>query len=264
MDHFETILFSTQKGYAKIELNRPQTLNSFNQKMHDEIQSIMPEVRTNPDIRCLLITGAGKAFSAGQDLNDRKPVAPGKKRDLAASLDKNYYPLINFITQLDKPVICAVNGVAAGGGSAIALMCDIIIAARSASFIPTFTKIGLMPDLGGTWYWPRLAGHARAMAALLLAEKITAQQAADWGMIWKVVEDDLLKKEAQSIAERLATMPPLALAKTKQALLDSSTNTLQEQLALERKGQLTLGNTEDYAEGVKSFFEKRKPTFKGQ
>ena len=151
MDNFETILFSIQKGYAKIQLNRPQTLNSFNQKMHDEIQSVMPQVRSNPDIRCLLLTGTGSGFCAGQDLNDRKPLTSGEERDLADSFDKNYYPLICFITQLDKPVVCAVNGVAAGGGSAIALMCDIVIAARSASFVPTFTRIGLMPDVGGTW-----------------------------------------------------------------------------------------------------------------
>ncbi len=264
MADFETINFKVQNGYAKIEFNRPETLNSFNQKMHDEIQSLMPEIRSNEEIRCLLITGAGRGFCAGQDLNDRKPLAPDEKRDLTDSFDKNYYPLIRFITQLDKPVVCAVNGVAAGAGSAIALMCDIIIAGRSASFVPTFTKIGLMPDAGGTWYWPRLAGRGRAMAALLLAEKITAEQAADWGMIWKVVENDDLKSEGESIAERLAGMPPLALAKTKQAMLVSSTNTLEEQLALERDGQVMLANTQDYAEGVKAFFEKRPPVFKGE
>lgn len=264
MSALETIHYSVQEGYAKITLNRPETLNSFNQLMHDELRTAIQDVIAREDIRCLLLTGAGRGFCAGQDLNDRKPLAPGEKRDLSESFDKNYYPLIRFLTEMDKPVVCAVNGVAAGAGSAIALMCDIILAARSASFVPTFTKIGLMPDAGGTWYWPRLAGRGRAMAALLLAEKVSAEQAAEWGMIWKVVDDEALATESETIARRLAEMPPLALAKTKQAMLVSSTHTLEEQLAVERESQMMLGDTEDYAEGVKAFFEKRKPVFKGQ
>ena len=264
MSALETIHYSVQEGYAKITLNRPETLNSFNQLMHDELRTAIQDVIAREDIRCLLLTGAGRGFCAGQDLNDRKPLAPGEKRDLSESFDKNYYPLIRFLTEMDKPVVCAVNGVAAGAGSAIALMCDIILAARSASFVPTFTKIGLMPDAGGTWYWPRLAGRGRAMAALLLAEKVSAEQAAEWGMIWKVVDDGALAIESEAIARRLAEMPPLALAKTKQAMLVSSTHTLEEQLAVERESQIVLGDTEDYAEGVKAFFEKRKPVFKGQ
>ncbi|HCO60830.1 MAG TPA: 2-(1,2-epoxy-1,2-dihydrophenyl)acetyl-CoA isomerase, partial [Porticoccaceae bacterium] len=174
------------------------------------------------------------------------------------------HAMYRAVRAIDKPAVAAFNGVAAGAGSAIALMCDIILAARSASFVPTFTKIGLMPDAGGTWYWPRLAGRGRAMAALLLAEKVSAEQAAEWGMIWKVVDDEALATESETIARRLAEMPPLALAKTKQAMLVSSTHTLEEQLAVERESQIMLGDTEDYAEGVKAFFEKRKPVFKGQ
>jgi 2-(1,2-epoxy-1,2-dihydrophenyl)acetyl-CoA isomerase len=215
-------------------------------------------------VRAVLLTGAGRAFCAGQDLSTRK-VSPGAAPiDLAVSLGNYYNPLVRRLRELPKPVVCAVNGTAAGAGANIALACDLVIAARSASFVQAFSKIGLLPDSGGTWFLPRLAGSARAMGLALLGERLSAEDAAAWGLIWKVVDDDALATEATAIAKQLATGPTTGYGLIKQALLASATNSLDAQLELERDLQRKAGFSEDYREGVTAFLEKRKPVFKGK
>lgn len=261
--NFENIEFSVNNGVAKLVLNRPDSLNSFNTQMHAEMREALKKVVKDKQIRCLLITGNGRGFCAGQDLSDRSVAVGDEAPDLGASIEKNYNPMIRTLVGLEKPVICAVNGVAAGAGANIAFACDIVLAARSASFIQAFCKIGLVPDSGGTWTLPRLVGRSRAMALSMLGNKIPAQQAADWGMIWQCIEDDELQSEAEKMALHLASQPTVGLSLIKRAINASSTNTFDQQLDMERDLQRLAGRTNDYREGVAAFIEKRKPAFKG-
>ncbi|MBP9956444.1 MAG: 2-(1,2-epoxy-1,2-dihydrophenyl)acetyl-CoA isomerase [Pseudomonas sp.] len=261
---FEHILFTIEQGVATLTLNRPEQLNSFNAQMHKEVREALKQVRQNPEVRCLLITGSGRGFCAGQDLGDRN-VAPGAAApDLGESIEKNYNPLIRALRDLPMPVICAVNGVAAGAGANIALACDITLAARSASFIQAFCKIGLVPDSGGTWTLPRAVGMARAKALALLGDRLSAEQAEQWGMIWRCVDDAALQDEALKLARQLATQPTYGLALIKRALNASANNSFDEQLDLERDLQRLAGRSEDYREGVAAFMAKRTPEFKGR
>ncbi|MCV6587577.1 MAG: 2-(1,2-epoxy-1,2-dihydrophenyl)acetyl-CoA isomerase PaaG [Marinobacterium sp.] len=261
---YETIEFEITDGVAVLTLNRPDSLNSFNTQMHGEVKDALKAVKKSDEVRCLLITGNGRGFCAGQDLSDRN-VAPGSEApNLGESIEKNYNPLIRTINGLEMPVICAVNGVAAGAGANIAFACDIVLAAKSASFIQAFCKIGLVPDSGGTYTLPRLVGSARAMALSMLGDKIKAEQAEQWGMIWKAVDDEALKDEALAMAKQLATQPTKGLALIKRAINASWNNSFDEQLDLERDLQTLAGRTDDYREGVAAFMEKRQPNFTGK
>ncbi len=263
MTSYETIEFSVDGGLATLTLSRPERLNSLNQQMHKEIRVVLKQVRVDDEIRCLLLTGNGRGFCAGQDLTDRTVSSDSQTPDLGQSIDKNYNPLIRRLTSLELPVVCAVNGVAAGAGANIALACDIVLAAKGASFIQSFSRIGLVPDSGGTWALPRLVGHSQAMALCLLGEKVAAADAQKMGMIWRVVDDEDLLNEATSIGRELAKGPTTGFALTKRALRASSTNSLDEQLDLERDLQRIAGRTADYAEGVDAFVNKRTPTYRG-
>ncbi len=260
---FKTIEFTVDAGVATLTLNRPKALNSFTTQMHAEVRTAMTQVSGDADIRCLLMTGAGRGFCAGQDLSDRAVTTDGGAPDLGESVEKNYNPLIRSIMSLPKPVICAVNGVAAGAGSSIALACDIVLAARSASFIQVFCKIGLVPDSGGTWNLPRAVGLARAKGLAMLGERLSADTAEEWGLIWKCIDDEKLQEEAQKMARYLATQPTHALGRIKKLMHDSGTNTLFEQTELEKEAMQELGQSEDYREGVAAFMEKRPAVFKG-
>jgi len=259
---FETILLSIGEGVARLTLNRPERLNSFTVQMHDECSRALEAV-SKSDARVLLLTGAGRGFCAGQDLSDRAVAPGGEGVDLGESLEKRYNPLIRRLTSLELPVVCAVNGVAAGAGANIALACDIVIAARGAKFIQSFANIGLIPDSGGTWTLPRLAGQARALGLALTGEPLTAECAEAWGMIWKCVDDDKLTEEADALAAKFAAAPTRGLAMTKHLIRASWTRTLDEELDAERDAQRTLGRTGDYKEGVAAFMEKRTPNFTG-
>jgi len=261
--NFDNIEFAIDAGVATLTLNRPKSLNSFTVAMHAEIRVAMQQVTDDPAIRCLVITGAGRGFCAGQDLGDRASNGAGDVPDVGASVEKNYNPLILSIMNLPKPVICAVNGVAAGAGASLALACDIVLAARSASFIQVFCKIGLIPDSGGTWNLPRAVGLARAKGLALLGDRLNAETAEAWGLIWKCVDDDALMDEAQKMARHFATQPTRALGRIKRLLQGSLSNTLPEQLALEQQAMHELGQSDDYREGVAAFLEKRQPVFKG-
>ena len=261
---YNTIQFELNDGVAVLTLDRPDALNSFNTEMHAEVRDALKTVRKDSSIRCLLLTGSGRGFCAGQDLNDRA-VAPGDEApDLGVSIENNYNPLIKTLMGLEMPVICAVNGVAAGAGANIALACDIVLAARSAIFIQAFCKIGLIPDSGGTWHLPRALGMARAKGLSLLGDKLPAEQAEAWGMIWKCVEDQELMEQALTMARRFATQPTRGLAYIKRALHASAAHSIEQQLDLEKDLQRLAGRTEDYSEGVAAFMGKRKPQFKGR
>ncbi|TAK49083.1 MAG: 2-(1,2-epoxy-1,2-dihydrophenyl)acetyl-CoA isomerase [Xanthobacteraceae bacterium] len=259
-----SVLCATADGITTITLNRPDRLNAFNVAMHRELAAALETAGRDTACRVVVLKGAGRAFCSGQDLSDRR-VAPGAPRpDLGASLDTYYNPLIRRIRTLEKPVVAVVHGIAAGAGSSLALACDIVIAGRAARFAQSFTKVGIIPDSAATWTLPRLIGDARARAIALLAETVTAEQAADWGLIWKVVDDDALSAEAGALAARLAAAAPVALALAKQAFLASAANSLDAQLDLERDLNRIAGYTPDYAEAVAAFAEKRQPRFTGK
>jgi len=261
---YENILFDISNGIATLTLNRPDKLNSFTQAMHLEVRDALGRVKADRSARVLVLTGAGRGFCAGQDLSDRA-VEPGAKGvDLGESVEKFYAPLVMELRNLPMPVICAVNGVAAGAGANLALACDIVIAGKSASFIEAFCKLGLIPDTGGTWHLPRLIGLARATGLAMLGEKLTAERAEEWGLIWKTVPDEVLMTEAMAMATHFSSAPTKGLAYTKKALQASYGNTLQDQLQMEAGMMRELGYTHDYREGVSAFMEKRTPEFKGE
>ncbi|HEX7648978.1 MAG TPA: 2-(1,2-epoxy-1,2-dihydrophenyl)acetyl-CoA isomerase PaaG [Noviherbaspirillum sp.] len=260
---YQNILFSIEDGVARLTLNRPDKLNSFTAAMHLEVREALQQVKADSSARVLVLTGAGRGFCAGQDLGDRAVAPGGAAVDLGESVEKYYAPLVTTLRNLPMPVICAVNGVAAGAGANLALAADIVIAAKSASFVQAFCRLGLIPDTGGTYFLPRLVGTARAMGLAMLGDKLTAQQAEQWGLIWKCVEDDVLGVEVGMLARHFAQAPTKGLARTKQAIYASPSNTLEQQLSLERDYMRELGYSADYREGVNAFMEKRAPQFKG-
>jgi len=245
---------------ARITLNRPDRLNSFTAAMHEELRDALANLG---DARLVVLTGAGRGFCAGQDLNDRA-IAPGEAVDLGETVTTSWNPLILTLTSLPQPVIARVNGVAAGAGANVALACDIVVAAKSAKFIQSFSAIGLIPDSGGTWALPRLVGQARALGLALTGEPLAAERAAEWGLIWKAVDDEALDAEVDSIASKLAALPPLGLAAIKEMIRASWQYSLDEELERQAGAMRRLGFTEDYREGVAAFLEKRPPNFNGR
>jgi 2-(1,2-epoxy-1,2-dihydrophenyl)acetyl-CoA isomerase len=257
------ILVARRAGYHMLTLNRPQRLNAFNEPMHQALAAAIAEAEGDPTCRALLLTGSGRAFCTGQDLNDRL-AKPGEQVVLGGTLEQHYNPLIRKLRALPFPVVAAVNGAAAGAGCNIALACDIVLAARSASFTQAFARIGLIPDSGGTWHLPRLVGQARARGLALLAEPLPAEKAEAWGLIWKAVDDDILMAEAEKLCAHFASAPTVGLGLIKRALDAAEDNDLTTQLDLERDLQRAASLTPDYAEGVRAFMEKRKPVFTGR
>ena len=257
---YETIDFKADGRIARITLNRPDRLNSFTAQMHQELREVLASLG---DARVVVITGAGRGFCAGQDLNDRA-VSPGQAVDLGETVEISWNPLVRTLADLPQPVIACVNGVAAGAGASLAMACDIAIAARSAKFIQSFAAIGLVPDTGGSWHLARNLGQARAMGLALTGEPLSAEQAADWGLIWKCVDDAELDAAVDDLAGKLAAMPPLGLAAIKQMIRTSWDRSLDEELELQRDEMRRLGFTDDYREGVAAFLEKRKANFTGR
>ncbi|ABO11770.2 MULTISPECIES: 2-(1,2-epoxy-1,2-dihydrophenyl)acetyl-CoA isomerase PaaG [Acinetobacter] len=261
---YQNIIAEEKNGVGYLTFNRPKALNSFNVDMHREVAEVLNQWTKNPEVRCVVISGEGRGFCAGQDLGDRVVDPNAEAPDLGYSIETYYNPLIKTIVNMPKPVICAVNGVAAGAGANIALACDLVIAAKSANFVQAFCRLGLVPDSAGTWFLPRAVGHARAMGLALLGDKLPAETAKEWGMIWDVVEDAELKTKVTELAERLAKQPTFGLSLIKKAIHQSSNNTFDEQVLLERDLQRIAGRSEDYREGVQAFMNKREPNFKGR
>ncbi len=257
---FESIEWVREGDVATITLNRPDRLNSFTEAMHLELREALKQ---SEDCRAVLLTGNGRGFCAGQDLSDRMGGEDGPP-DLGYTLGHLYNPLVEQLHAMKMPVVCAVNGVAAGAGANIALNADIVLAAESAKFIQPFCRLGLIPDAAGTWLLPRLVGSARARGLAMLGEPLMAKDAADWGLIWKCLPDEELMPAAHAMVKHLATQPTAGLAKIKQAMRASAANSLTEQLGLERTLQHEAGYSADYAEGVRAFMEKREPTFQGK
>lgn len=257
---YQTINFSIENNIATIELNRPDRLNAFSKTMHDEFYKILKEIAHNTDLRCVLITGAGRGFCAGQDLGERDPDVP---MDLGETLEKGYNTNLRILKTIRTPIVCAVNGVAAGAGANIALNCDIVVATESASFIQSFSQVGLVPDCNGSWILPKLVGLARAKALTMLAEPVSANDAVDMGMIYASYADDDFFASVEKLVSKVAKRPTLALANTKELLEKSYGNTYDQQLDAERDVQRIMGLSHDFKEGVKAFGEKRRPNFKG-
>jgi len=262
-ENYETILYEPNDGYAVITLDRPDKLNAFNDLMHEELRAAIDLADADKSVRALVITGAGRAFCAGQDLSDRVADENAPPRDMGAGLENNYNPLVTRIRGLNMPVIAAINGVAAGAGCNFALSCDIAVAARSARFIQAFVKIGLTVDCGGSYFLPRKIGSARALALAMTGDPIDGAQAEDWGLVWKCVDDDKVLEEARSLAARFGAMSGVALGLIKRSINASAENDLATQLALEADLQREAGAGGDYKEGVLAFMEKRAPNFHG-
>ena len=261
---YDHILYESRGGVGRLTLNRPDRLNSFNDAMHAEVRDALAAARGDASVRVLLLTGAGRGFCAGQDLSDRAVAPGGAAVDLGASIDRNYKPLVLALRSMHVPTVCAVNGVAAGAGANLALACDIVVATKSASFIQAFCRIGLVPDSGGTYWLPRLVGTARAIGLAMLGDKVSAEQAAAWGMIWQAVDDAAFGEAVEKLLAQLAAAPTKGLVATRHAIHASSSNALEAQLDLERDLQRELGYGEDYREGVAAFVEKRAPRFTGR
>ncbi|MEE2718099.1 MAG: 2-(1,2-epoxy-1,2-dihydrophenyl)acetyl-CoA isomerase PaaG [SAR324 cluster bacterium] len=259
---FETIEYHEESGYAEITLNRPDRLNAFTAQMHEDLRGALTQIASDPEIRAVILTGAGRGFCAGQDLSERGNTSGVP--DLGESLEKNYNALVKRLRALAAPVIVAINGVAAGAGANLALSGDLLLAAKSAQFIQAFCKIGLVPDCGGTYFLPRLIGEAKAKALALTGEPLDAETAERWGLVWKVVDDEQLLPEARKLAAHLATQPTKALGAMKQMLQASVNNSLEIQLDLERDTQREMGRSEDFREGVAAFLEKRPAVFTGR
>ena len=265
---FDHILHDLVDGVATITLNRPDKLNSFTEAMHAELRAALDALQADTSdarARVLVLTGAGRAFSAGQDLGDRAvAIESGNPPDIGDTVERNYKPLVMRLANLRVPTLAAVNGIAAGAGASLALACDITVAASSASFLQAFTRIGLLPDTGGTWFLPQRVGMARALGLALLAPKLPATQAAEWGLIWAAVDDAEFPATIASLARQLAQAPTKALVRTRQAMHAAATHTLEQQLSLEGACMRELGWSADYAEGVAAFVGKRAPRFTGR
>ena len=260
MRDYETMLFERSGAVARITLNRPDRLNSFTAQMHEELRDALANLG---NARVLVLTGGGRGFCAGQDLNERA-AAGGEAVDLGETVEQYWNPLVRTLTGLPQPVIARVNGVAAGAGANVALACDLVIAAKSAKFIQSFSAIGLIPDSGGTWVLPRLVGQARALGLALTGEPLPADKAEQWGLIWKAVDDDAVDTEVDAVAQKLASLPPLGLAAIKEMIRSSWQYSLDEELERQAGAMRRLGFTADYREGVAAFLEKRTPTFTGR
>jgi len=260
---YNHIILEKNQGVATITLNRPDRMNSFIVDMHQELQQALDMIASDNETRCLVLTGSGRGFCAGQDLNDRAVTADDQAPDLGLSVERFYNPLIRRLTSFPMPIICAMNGVAAGAGASVVMVCDIVIAARSSCFILSFAKVGLVPDSGCSWHFARALGLPRAKALAMLGNKLGAEQAEQWGLIYQVVDDENLMTEATKLSQHLATQPTEALARIKTLVHSAFDYSLPEQLERERAAMQHLGKSHDYREGVASFLEKRAPNFKG-
>ena len=264
--NYSLIQFDVREGVARLTLNRPDKMNSFNADMHAEVRDALDSIQTNAAVRVLVITGAGRGFCAGQDLADAEVrFTPGETPpDLGDVVERHYKPLVMRLSQLRVPTIAAVNGIAAGAGASLALACDMVVATQSASFVLPFSNIGLIPDTGCSWHLPQRIGQARAMGLALTGKKLPAAQAAEWGMIWEAVEDAAFAASVDTLAAKLATMPTKALVRTRQAMQLANTHTYEEHLTYEGTLMRELGKSADYVEGVSAFLEKRAPKFTGE
>lgn len=264
--NYSLIQFDVRDGVARLTLNRPDKMNSFNADMHAEVRDALDSIQTNAAVRALVITGAGRGFCAGQDLADAEVrFTPGETPpDLGNVVERHYKPLVMRLSQLRVPTIAAVNGIAAGAGASLALACDMVVATQSASFVLPFSNIGLIPDTGCSWHLPQRIGQARAMGLALTGKKLPAAQAAEWGMIWEAVEDAAFATTVDTLAAKLASMPTKALLRTRQAMQLANTHTFEEHLSYEGTLMRELGKSADYVEGVSAFLEKRAPKFTGE